>query len=170
MPNYQGHLLGGIVTYGITLAAIERFYPMIQFDSLQISIWLVMCLLGSLFPDIDIKSRGQRIFYEVLFCATVCAILFQQWNLVISFCLASILPLISKHRGTIHSIWFIVFIPMLVPFAIVQYHPELRLGSIYCYAFFVAGALSHLILDFGIINLLKRTLFLAHKRRFFKKR
>lgn len=170
MSNYQGHLLGGVVTYGITLAAIQKLYPLIHLNALEISIWLVMCLLGSLFPDIDIRSKGQRIFYEVLFCATIFAIIFNQWHLIICFCIASVIPLISKHRGSIHSLWFIIFIPMLVPFAITKYHPELTDSAIYCYLFFVMGAFSHLLLDFGPKHLIKRTLFLSKRKRFSKKR
>ena len=59
MPNYKGHIVGGTVTYLVVLQVIKHAQPNIH----VVLQGLVFCLLGSLFPDIDVKSKGQKIFY-----------------------------------------------------------------------------------------------------------
>ena len=62
MPNYKGHIAGGVITYLVVLYCIKYTNPSVH-TVLQ---GLVFCLFGSLFPDVDVKSKGQKIFYYLL--------------------------------------------------------------------------------------------------------
>ena len=60
MPGFRGHLIGGTVTYLAILQCIKSMQPSIP----VIISGFIFCIIGSLFPDIDIKSKGQKLFYS----------------------------------------------------------------------------------------------------------
>jgi hypothetical protein len=62
MANYKGHLIGGAVAYSIFLF-VGRLHNMSFYTVLE---WLLFSLAGALFPDIDTKSKGQKLFYWFL--------------------------------------------------------------------------------------------------------
>jgi len=62
MPNYKGHLAGGVVTYCVVLCALVGTAP----SFMTAGEWLLFTLAGALFPDIDIKSKGQKYFYYLV--------------------------------------------------------------------------------------------------------
>ena len=56
MPNYKKHLAGGCLIYGL-LMFLNAKLNLITLDlNLQLQT-LSSCLIGSLFPDIDTKSK-----------------------------------------------------------------------------------------------------------------
>ncbi|MGC2310143.1 MAG: hypothetical protein WA432_00805 [Candidatus Babeliaceae bacterium] len=61
MPSYKGHLLGGLVVYSIALLFMATTLSWLTKGE-----WLLCTLFGALFPDIDIKSKGQKLFYALL--------------------------------------------------------------------------------------------------------
>lgn len=148
MPGYQGHLVGGLVASNALLAALSCtgvVYP----TPLGCIEWFAVGLLGSLFPDIDIKSKGQKIFYWILLFLYL--YLFKQRHLMMLGILSiiSISPMLVKHRGIYHRWWFVSAMPLTLAFIASYYCPHYT-GMIFCDTlFFVAGALSHLMLDFG---------------------
>ncbi len=167
MPNYRGHLVGGAVTYGIVVAALvttrPAFHPRID----DLILWLIMCLLGSLFPDVDIRSKGKHIFYHFLLLIMIVALITKNWNAIWFIGFAALFPYFMRHRGAMHSIWFIFAAPFLAIAGLTLFYGNKIITPAFgCYIFFVAGALSHLILDFGFIRLIKRAIPKRKKWRF----
>ena len=74
MANYKGHLVGGAVLTGIYTVAIsnapvEQFaeYARVLQDWQALTAVFVIGMLFALFPDVDTNSKGQDLFYWVLF-------------------------------------------------------------------------------------------------------
>lgn len=163
MSSYRGHLVGGAVTFLLVQQGTQFFVKappstMGGTSPKGLIFGLTFCLLGSLFPDIDTKSVGQRIFYMMLTCIIVATIAMERWNLLSVLSLLGLFPLLVHHRGIIHTVWFVTLAPLPIPLIIMYNAPKLFLQGdlIYAYLYFVSGALSHLLLDYGIWKSLKR--------------
>lgn len=147
MPGYKGHLAGGLVIFGLTLYVLSWYcVPTL----LTVSEWLLFALAGSLFPDVDVKSKGQNYFYWIIFCLLILLLYAQKWKI---FALASVLamiPLLVRHRGIFHRAWFMILMPTSVVFFISSYIPHHHSRLMFDLLFFVMGALSHLWLDLGL--------------------
>lgn len=157
MPNFKGHLTGGIATYLFILMLASQLTLRIYTNYSEMFLWLGLCLLGALFPDIDIRSKGQKIFYAILLLVLVWSIAYQQWSVLSVASIVSVIPLISRHRGISHNLWFILIIPMIIPITISYKGFQLTKASLFAYIFFVAGAISHLVLDFGLVRFWRRS-------------
>lgn len=146
MPGYKGHLIGGVAAYTILFLLIpERDISMYTATK-----WLFFSLAGSLFPDIDTKSKGQKLFYWIIFFFFIVAITQQNFVACTVMGIIAIVPLLVKHRGLFHSLWFVVGCPLGVAILIAAYFPGLSELLFLDTTFFIFGALSHLLLDFGI--------------------
>lgn len=158
MPGYRGHLVGGLATFFV-IHLLTRATSFDSFTSLKFSVAALICtLIGALFPDIDTISIGQRILYITLAVTAVGAIFFHNWKLLGLVGLFCAIPLILHHRGIMHSIWFLSTVPLLVFLGISQVVPWHISFSFALYGYFLAGALSHLILDFGVVNVVRQLL------------
>ena len=152
MSLYKGHLGGGIVVYGITLYAISQYVSPSFSTMIE---WLVFCLAGALFPDIDIKSKGQRLFYFIMLCVMGYFILMGHHDLLVLLGLMAVIPLIARHRGLFHRLWFVIVAPTcLAGLICIFWFPACSEIIFYDGLFFVVGAVSHLWLDYGIRRLL----------------
>jgi membrane-bound metal-dependent hydrolase YbcI (DUF457 family) len=159
MPNYRGHLVGGATTYGIVVATLIATRPSFEPRIDDLAVWLIMCLLGSLFPDVDIRSKGKHIFYHFLLLIMIIALISKNWNAILFIVLTALFPHFARHRGTMHSIWFILAAPFLIITGLTIFYGNTIITPAFgCYIFFVAGALSHLVLDFGLVRLIKRAI------------
>ncbi|MFZ5954127.1 MAG: metal-dependent hydrolase [Candidatus Dependentiae bacterium] len=148
MPNYKGHLCGGIAIYGLTLFLISHYLYAPNFiTSLE---WLFFACAGALFPDVDTKSKGQKWYFRFLFILLLYALCtnytYGMWFAM--FCI--VLPLTVKHRGMFHRIWFVVGIPVAAGLISCAYIPWCRTVIWYDTLFFILGALSHIWLDLGL--------------------
>ncbi len=147
MPGYKTHLVGGacaavglttlLVTSSCTLSLIPYELPF----------YLACSLLGSIFPDIDITSKMQRLFYGAACIICIMAIIQQSNHLLSIMTFFVILIPHIKHRTITHHPLFIIVMPHAV-LMYMRYHHDIsmRVGLL-AYLFFVAGALSHIILD-----------------------
>jgi len=159
VPNHKGHLVGGFCTFLLLIFFISAVTKTSHaFSPFYFIAYAACTLAGSLFPDIDIKSKGQRLFSLLMLPIISAATLYQQWLLLCLLSSSILVPLIAYHRGLTHYIWFVIAIPLLVPVSVTYLAPEYTAFAYGCYFFFVAGALSHLILDFGPRNLWRRGL------------
>jgi hypothetical protein len=156
MPNYKGHLVGGAVTFVIVSSVIKYWNPTLLNSYQDIFTGLIFCALGSLFPDIDIKSMGQRIFYLLVFPLVVLAIATKRTSMLSILSVVAIVPVLVRHRGIIHRWWFVVFMPLIVPVLFAYNHSPFFVPSIILYTFFVSGALSHVFLDYGFKRMVRR--------------
>jgi LexA-binding, inner membrane-associated putative hydrolase len=144
MPHYKTHALAVVGVYILMLLLLPMTHH-VKFPTLVE--WLLCALLGGLFPDIDIKSKGQRIFYGLI--AGILTLLIYE-HYYYSACLlgaVSFLPLFVSHRGLFHQAWFIVTLAITLFGGASFCIPLERSRWAYDILFFLGGALSHLLLD-----------------------
>ena len=145
MSMFREHWIGGLVAYSaffiislIATIAVPILYgtmpqdwnptiPPVS-DFLQIIGCFVIAVLFGLWPDVDIKSKSQKIFYRVLFTLNVVLIVFLQRYLESALLgLFAMLPIMSKHRGWTHAKITMILLPcvfLLIP--IYTSYPEWR--------------------------------------------
>jgi len=146
MPGYRAHLVGGVVAYGITLSLLVSYCSSV-FLAAE---WLLFALAGSLFPDVDTKSKGQKLLYQILFIILIVLALQRKFFPAAVISILAIIPLVVRHRGLFHRFWFVVCLPLLAAAAIGFYAPQYARIVIFDAIFFIAGAISHLFLDFVV--------------------
>jgi|SRR5579872_3439636 hypothetical protein len=154
MPGYKGHLIGGAVAFCITLVIVSYFYQC-QPTPIALAEWLGFCLAGSLFPDIDTKSKGQKYFYRGVLLALIFLAYKKQFDILAWVCIVSITPMLVKHRGLFHRIWFLIGMPLLLWYMICIEFPCYRAQLFFDVIFFIAGSLSHVWLDVGLRRMLR---------------
>jgi hypothetical protein len=154
MAGYAGHLRLGFLVYIVIMTVYFLVYqqptPVTCFE------WLLCTLMGSLFPDIDIKSKGQKYFYLIVLCGLV--LLFVQEKLeTLAWCsIISLAPILVRHRGLFHQVWFVIIMPLSIWILLSCFAPVYKNALLYDILFFIGGALSHLWLDLGIRKLSKQ--------------
>jgi len=160
MSGYKGHLAGGLVVSGLGIYLLTSYSgcvgiaPSIITGTTQAE-WLLFGLAGSLFPDIDVKSRGQHYFYWfVLMVLSWCA-LKQRYDMALGISIMAVIPMLARHRGLFHRAWFVILMPLLVWLICSCYKPSMSNGLLIDGYFFIAGALSHLWLDMGLRRMLR---------------
>ncbi len=152
MPQYKTHLMAGFFVFLLIFLLFQstNFFGHYSF------LYMISCLFGSLFPDIDTKSMIQKFLYFILFTITIVAILSKQWEIASIIGLFSLIPLIVNHRKLTHRIWFVILIPFFIPVVTFYYNKAIIFPIFVSYIFFVLGAISHILLDFGIFKTFKR--------------
>ncbi len=144
MPGYKGHLIGGAIAFACVIVGVSYWQKPSFFLAMH---YFVCSLLGSLFPDVDTKSRGQGIFYRTLLMVLAFLLFNGEHYFFVILSLLGLAPLLVGHRGLFHKPSFLIIIPLLI-FSICFFcglvNPQIGFG----YAiFFIAGSLSHIILD-----------------------
>jgi hypothetical protein len=143
VPGFRGHLIGGAVTY-VALLQCGRFLP-IRPDVMLTG--FVVCLAGALFPDIDIKSKGQKLFYGLALFVFILLLWYERTDLFIGLSLLATVPLLVKHRGLFHQPWFLIFFSISAALFLGSLHTQFSEFAMQNAFFFLAGTLSHIILD-----------------------
>lgn len=149
MPGFRGHLIGGTITY---LAILQYIQPM-QPSASIIASGFIFCIIGSLFPDVDIKSKGQKLFYTLTLCGLCYFLYYERTDLFIGLSLVATVPLLVKHRGLFHKLWFLIFISITTGLLIGSFHADFSVWAMQNALFFLAGAISHILLDRTITKL-----------------
>ncbi len=151
MASYRGHVWGGLLFFVPLIILLVFFFELykqpLPMLLAQVAILLGITLLFALFPDIDIKSKGQRIFYLIFFCVDLVLIVTNHWREAAFLGLFAMLPLLTEHRGWTHSFWAALIIPL--PFLLVPIwfaKSGWKAGLPY-YLAAVAGYLSHRFMD-----------------------
>ena len=153
MPNYKGHLVGGFVAYllGVLMVVTFFFKPSLMTGAE----WLLFTLVGSLFPDIDTKSKGQKIFYRIFLVFQAILLFQKKLQLAVILGIAALIPLLVKHRGLCHNALFVLVIPGSVLLYFALFLPRYTCLVMWDTFFFILGAFSHLFLDRGFRRMLK---------------
>ena len=146
MPGYKKHIAAGIGSYVALIACLS----IRSISLLRAAEWLFFMLLGSLFPDIDIKSKGQLLFYHIGLLILLFCMLFSQWRTVGIMSISLCLPLLVRHRGIFHNFWLISGITLSAVFYAASLWPRAQYSLFSDAFFFLAGVASHLILDKGV--------------------
>lgn len=152
MPNYKGHLVGGAIFYVIAVYLFLHFCPQ-HVSGVTAFGWLLCTLAGSLFPDIDTKSKGQKYFYFILLWLFVLLLYFKKTELVALLAVVAFIPLVVRHRGIFHQLWFVCVITFIVALCLCNVFPHCEKSIQLDALFFALGALSHLWLDLGVRRL-----------------
>ncbi len=146
MSMYRGHLLGGLAAYLLVIIA----YGVMHNTFVHNFQGLLATLAGSLFPDIDIRSKGQRLFLKILFLAVVLCLFLQASFPLMLLLIFSVLPIIFPHRGLFHDALFVFALAAFVAGSLIYIMPENTQTILTMMFFFFIGVLSHLILDKGM--------------------
>ncbi len=144
MPNYKSHLVGGITAYGIAmlmLSAVQKPHLAAAGE------WFLCALAGSLFPDIDIKSKGQKLFYSILFFSCILLLLYDNAHIAAFLSVIACLPLLARHRGVFHQFWFVCTLSSIGAMFLYAWLPSCKTILWTDTLFFNAGVLSHIVLD-----------------------
>ena len=147
MSLYKGHLAGGIFSFILYMLALVVFF---SFNAnANVLIWLGLCLLGAIWPDVDTNSLGQKLFYGIFVVLDSFFLLTGLYKEAALLGFFALLPIIGKHRGWTHTIWaaFLVPSPMLL---LPVFNPGVNAGGLEYYVPVVIGYLSHLILDWEL--------------------
>lgn len=154
MANYRGHIAGGLIAGGASVALLGRV-PIEQAAEAArlLSNWqvfaafFVISVLFALFPDVDTNSKGQDIFIGLAFAVDILLILGGNFQAAAYLGLIAMLPIISHHRGWTHARWamFVVPLPLLV-LPLLYDDRLIGVASVY-YTAAVVGYFSHLLLD-----------------------
>ena len=133
MSMFREHYIGGLVAYtlffilslGASLFGQFTMHvpldqnPTIPFDPWSIGACFVVAVLSGLWPDVDTKSRSQRIFYRIFVIFNVILILRKRYLQSAFLGLFAMLPLLGKHRGWTHSRLTMLLLPavfLILPF------------------------------------------------------
>ena len=151
MSMFREHWIGGLVAYStffivslIATIAISVLYavpvawnPTISLNPLEVIGCFTIAVLFGLWPDVDIKSKSQKIFYTLLFVFNVVLIVF--WRKYLESALLGLfamLPIMSKHRGWTHAKATMVLLPgLFLVIPIYAAHPEWLSGDTLLEAF-----------------------------------
>ena len=150
MASGKGHILGGLVFLWLFLTILANFFFVPS--AMEIIIFTAIAVMFSLWPDVDIKSLGQKVFYTIFFVTdAILVFYFQDYKTAAFFGLLIILPILAKHRGWTHSRLTAVLLPtplLLVPMYV--FEGSLAQGLPYYFAA-VTGYFSHLFFDKKLI-------------------
>tara|TARA_B100000929_G_C15416861_1_gene389988 strand:- start:166 stop:618 length:453 start_codon:yes stop_codon:yes gene_type:complete len=150
MASGKGHILGGLVFLWLFLTILANFFFVPS--AMEIIIFAAIAVMFSLWPDVDIKSIGQKVFYTIFFVTdAILVFYFQDYKTAAFFGLLIILPILAKHRGWTHSRLTAVLLPtplLLVPMYV--FEGSIAQGIPYYFAA-VTGYFSHLFFDKKLI-------------------
>ncbi len=149
MAQGTDHIVGGVAVWLVSAYLLRSYI-----SSFPILFVLLLCAVGgSLFPDIDVKSKGQKLFYAIMAPAYIYLFVQRQYALCFLVGLCALLPILTTHRGLFHRLWFLLAFASLWGLAIARMFPHytdlVSFGTI----FFILGCLSHLLLDFGLFKM-----------------
>lgn len=149
MPTYKYHLVAGAATFGL-MAWLTQDWSMS--DHLQTHHYLFLCgitLLGALFPDVDVQSRMQKLFFwTTLFLVLPLCLWMEQYKIFWIWGAVCVVLLLIPHRSLTHRAWFLVLAPSLGSCVLAAQHPTRSMIIFSACIYFIAGALSHLLLDY----------------------
>ena len=146
MASGKGHIVGGVVFLWIFLTVMANYFFVP--DTIEIVIYAAIIIMFSLWPDVDIKGLGQKVFYSIFFITDLILIFyFQHFKAAAYFCLIIILPILAKHRGWTHYRITAILLPLpLVLVPLFVFDGTLAEGLPYYFAA-VTGYFSHLFFD-----------------------
>ncbi|MFH1006162.1 MAG: metal-dependent hydrolase [Candidatus Latescibacterota bacterium] len=154
MSDYRGHLWGGVVFFlGLAWAMVALSEKLGSPAWVAVFWgWKVLALFGvallmALWPDVDMDSKGQRLFYRIFLAADALLIVGKHFQFAAILGLLAMIPIAGRHRGWTHTIWAAVLVAL--PFFVLPMYfcgQPTMVGVPYFLAALV-GYGSHLILD-----------------------
>lgn len=155
MPNYKVHVVGGIAA-GVGTMMLTGSWEHASMPT--VIEYVGCCVLGSLFPDIDIKSKGQKIFYVALTASLLVVLWLHKTGWFIALSMLGMVPLLLRHRGLTHHPWFVGVCTGIPAFYLYHNSHVPFSGLAIDLIYFAIGAFSHMALDFGLFNFCRKAL------------
>ncbi|MFC1716935.1 metal-dependent hydrolase [Candidatus Poribacteria bacterium] len=116
----------------------------IWYDGWKIVVISIICIVASLFPDIDIKSKSQRIVYAILLAVNAAMLVSGKYVECAILGIATQVPMLTRHRGIFHSYWMAAMLPTIVLWLALR-----EIGPLFllCWAATWTGYTMHLVDD-----------------------
>ena len=146
MPGYKSHATGALILGVGSLAAVNWLGWYVPEPGSAV-LFMGFVVLGSLFPDVDTDSVGQKLFYSLLAVInlTLMVLGHYKWAAVLGFC--ALLPVAARHRGFIHTWWAMFAVPLAI-FIIPLIFYDVPWKTLFpFYLASVFGYFTHLLLD-----------------------
>lgn len=147
MSQFKGHMLGGVCAYVIAYSIL----------SLLANGWLipsftgfVASFAGALFPDIDIYSKGQRLFFKILFGLLFVCIFLKTLIALIALLALGCCAFLVPHRSLFHDLFFLLLLTIAGMLFFIFVMPSACKTILTIAWYFIFGFVSHLILDKGV--------------------
>ena len=145
MPSGRKHIFGGILFILLFIHILSHYYY--RPSLFNIIIYISLGILFALWPDVDIKSIGQRIFYTIFLFTDIYLIVAGEFKVAAFFGLIIILPILARHRGWTHSVTAMFLVPLPILFYPIYVSRSLDFSGAPYYAAAITGYFSHLVLD-----------------------
>lgn len=146
MPNHRTHLVVGLTSAAVLIYTLNQINANTFHTMWQMPLCIGLALTGSIFPDIDIDSKMQRLFWPIIAIVLFIALLKSKFNLFFILAACTIFVMLIRHRTITHRFWFVISFP----FALAWYLGTAKVQTPFVYVaalFFVVGACSHIFLD-----------------------
>ena len=154
---FRGHVKVGTITAFFAMAPVMGWILYRQNWSVmelgqhwwEILICFALCVLGAMVPDIDIKSKSQRVIYLILIVIDLVLILIGYYREAAIIGFIGIVPNVLKHRAQTHSLTAAILLPaplLIIPILVTGRLEYQQLGVSY-YIAAVFGYISHLAAD-----------------------
>jgi len=154
MSDYRGHIWGAVGFFGALSAGMIALSGRITdptvvkpFKGGRVVVLFGITLLTALWPDVDIRSKGQRLFYSLFLLIDVALIAMKLYYQSAMLGLLAMIPIVGKHRGWTHTIWAAVLIPSPLLILPMYFRGAYTLAGLPYFLSAFAGYLSHLVLD-----------------------
>ena len=146
MPTYRIHIIGGLASFGACYQVLQTWAPTLPLTWHHWATFGALAVLGSIFPDIDVKSNMQKIFYGCMVLALPVAY-YVNFKAFMILAILSGTFLILRHRGITHQAWFLIAMPLALGGYLVSQHAHQAELIFPGCLFFSVGGLSHILLD-----------------------
>jgi hypothetical protein len=151
VASHRGHISLAIVFGAALVAALASTATAAAMSFRERAVTAVgvvsVGVLFALFPDVDIKSRGQMLFYRLFVLVDAVLIVTGQFAAAAYFGLLALVPIVSRHRGWTHTYAAMLLVPAPILVAPMYLARAPVLDGLPYYLGAVAGYLSHLVAD-----------------------
>jgi membrane-bound metal-dependent hydrolase YbcI (DUF457 family) len=151
MAGYRGHIsaaviFGALLLVGLSFTQVAAVMTLPEkIIKSVIVVWLA--IMFALFPDIDIKSKGQLLFYRLFFLLDLALLATGHFIEAALLGFLALVPILSRHRGWTHTVWAMLLIPLPILAGPIYLAKGPTTEGVPYYLGAVAGYLSHLIAD-----------------------
>lgn len=147
MPRYKTHIMGGFCAF---VLLVMMSWIVWRPTLLTLFEWLLCAIAGSLFPDIDTKSKGQKYFYYTIGALAFVLVSVSNYVLATYLLLIALIPLIVRHRGITHSVPVMTSICIVLAIIAAIQVPVYAAAVGRALLLFWIGIMSHIWLDLGL--------------------
>lgn len=105
-----------------------------------------IAMIYSLLPDMDIKSKGSKIFFTIILIITTYLAYIQEYKIALTIFTLSLIPQLFPHRKFTHSTIFAILFPIPVYYIFSHFNIQIEYFIMF-YISALLGYLSHIILD-----------------------